>query len=242
MAIRPASRRAWFMRATAVVLAAGTARTIIVNLNELDTQANALGPIVTVVIARHDLALGMVVRASDVSGVPRHASQVPPHALRDPRLAIGRTVRVAMVIDTPIQVANLIDRTSPYTGAPNTGIPNAGIVAPGHRAMRVVDHGGMALAPGNVVDVIASFEPQTTLSTRAQAPNARVVARGAIVISDTDTQFSREDSSKFSDEPSSSGMIVLVQEDEAEAVAFATAFGVVSIVLAPTEEACCVAK
>lgn len=237
--MQSASPRVWGLRILAAVLVAATARLVIVDLAALDAQARNLGPLVPVVIARHPLVLGARIRADDIAVEQRHRSQVPDHALRTVGQAVGRTVRVAMVAQTPVQSDNVSAQRAP-----------GGSIASGFRAIRIADHSGIRPDPGTVIDIIASFQTSSSgpadTSTDAGGSHANtpssVVARGAIVIPDTSTQNSHQISGTFSAGDSASAIIVLVRDREVEPVAFAAAFGVITIVLAPSEEACCATK
>ena len=68
--------------------------------------------------------------------------------------------------------------------------------------------------------------------------DGRVVARGALVMVNQDATSSRVTKSRGGD-TSDAAVIVRVKEGDVTAITFAQSFGVVSIVLAPLENACC---
>ena len=162
-----------------------------------------------------------------------------------------------MVNGTLVQQTNLSRNTeaSPHSGAPTT----SAILAPGMRIIRVVDRGGMVPDPGSVVDVLATIEPSAAgaadapqVDSPAQSSVATiVVAQGAVVVTDTtqssqNTQSPRSNSVRNAGRTRSStdetGIMLLVRDEEARAIASASVFGVVTIVLAPSEEACCTSR
>ena len=94
----------------------------------------------------------------------------------------------------------------------------------GHRAVRVVTEHGVRPTVGDVVDVLATFDPATLADggdpTVVVAPAAPVLAVDAVA-GGSDTV----------------GITLLVTSREASRIAFSTASGTVSIALAPPEAA-----
>lgn len=208
------------MLAWAAALAVGivTARLVGSDLAALHGRARSLGAPVEVVVATHDLPIGTTVTDADVATVTRHESQVPDGALGDPERAVGRTVAVPLLRDATVLAGHLAD-----PGRRGT----AGIVAPGTRAVRVPLDEAVRPEPGDLVDVLGSFDPSL-----GPSETSRVVASAATVL-DVD------DGGGEAALGSGLGVTVLVTVDEAEQIAYALAHGVVTIALAPPEDACC---
>jgi Flp pilus assembly protein CpaB len=132
------------------------------------------------------------------------------------RRAVGRVVAVPVLKGAALLAPNL---------APAARTGADGLVPIGYRAVRVQPEDGLKPPLGAVVDVLASLDP-----TVVEHTGADLVARGARVLAvDTATDASSE----------GVGVTVLVTEDEARELAFAAANGVLTLALAPPEDACC---
>jgi Flp pilus assembly protein CpaB len=209
---------AWFVVALAALF---TARVVAVDLGTLHARARTVGRDVAVVTARRDLALGVTVAPSDVQIVRRPSATVAPDALRDVSEAEGRVVSVPVLAGDPVRAQALapVDRT---------GLD--GIVPPGRRAVHVVLDDGFRPAPGAVVDVLASSDPEIGAYTGAVAAGtATVIAHGARVLAVDDTEG-------ITAAGTSSALTILVTEPEARDVVYAAANGRIAVVLAPPED------
>ena len=227
------SLRARLFRGAAALLALLTAQMLWTNLRAIEQQAHSLGPAISVVLAARDLPIGLIVTAADMRTVIRHESQMPANTVRDPAAAVGAVVRIGIVKDAPIQTRSLV--TAQHG--------NRSIVPVGFRALRVADHAGLVVRPGSVVDIIASYASVDGLEApdsgaRLEGSTSIVVARGALVMVNQDATSSRVTKSRGGD-TSDAAVIVRVKEGDVTAITFAQSFGVVSIVLAPLENACC---
>jgi Flp pilus assembly protein CpaB len=100
-----------------------------------------------------------------------------------------------------------------------------GLVPPGSRAVRIRTDDGMQPPVGAVVDVLAALDP-----TISETGRADVVARAARVLAVDESDDARADGV---------GVTVLVTDAEAGGLAFAAANGVLTLALAPPEDACC---
>ena len=202
----------------AVVVALVTAFVVFQDIATLHDRASSLGPPRSVLVVARDVALGATLRAADVRVTSRHASTVPENALRDLDDAVGRIVSVPLVAGATVQEPQLV-------AAERDGID--GLVPVGHRAVRVRTDDGLQVPAGAVVDVLAAWDP--TVATRAEA---EIVARAARVLEPADGagEAAVEDDL---------GVTLLVTEDEARGLAYAAANGVVTLALAPPEDACC---
>jgi Flp pilus assembly protein CpaB len=209
---------AWIVTA---VIALVTIRVVATDLGALDRQAHALGPNVAVVLATRDLAIGTTVVSADLRIVTRPRSTVAPDALHDIELAIGRVVVVPLLRDDVVRAAHL-------AAADRRGLD--AVVPVGRRAVHVVVKDGFRPPVGAVVDVLASFDPASTVVAGARG-RATTVATGALVLAVDDPSDSGTNGG--------SGVTVLVDETTAPTVAFASSFGAISLTLAPPESACC---
>jgi Flp pilus assembly protein CpaB len=175
-----------------------------------------------VAVATRDLPVGVTLDAGDVRGRRVHRSQLPPGVV-PPDAADGRVVSVPLVRDAFVAEDNLAPRE-------RTGLD--GVVPPGMRVVRIVIAGPTAaLRAGAAVDVLATFDAGTAVDPEgtAYANPTVVVARGALVIS-TDDEVA-------TDGAAGDGLTLLVTEEEALAVSYATAAGVVTVALVPPEDA-----
>jgi Flp pilus assembly protein CpaB len=200
----------------AVLVSIVTATIVFGDLTRLHRRAESLGPLRTVLIATRDIPLGATLGAKDVEETSRYASTIPENAVTTRRRAVGRVVAVPVLKGAALLAPNL---------APAARTGADGLVPIGYRAVRVQPEDGLKPPLGAVVDVLASLDP-----TVVEHTGADLVARGARVLAvDTATDASSE----------GVGVTVLVTEDEARELAFAAANGVLTLALAPPEDACC---
>ena len=213
-----ATPRAFVAAFAALTVAAATATVVGSDLAALHRRAQDLGPETPVVVAARDLALGEVVDESALASEPRYAAARPQDALNSVAETVGRVVAVPLVRGAVVQQAHL---------APTDRTGLTGLIPRGMRAMRVEPVDGLRPPLGAVVDVLAAVDPTLGgASTAVVAQAARVLAvdRGH---DDEYTGGGR------------AGVTLLVTEDEAQRVAFAVANGVLTLALAPPEDACC---
>jgi Flp pilus assembly protein CpaB len=200
----------------AVAVAVVTASIVFGDLATLHRRADSLGPLREVLVAAHDVPLGATLGANDVRVVSRYASTIPERAIRERDDAVRRVVAVPLLADAVVLEANL-------TAANRRGLE--GLVPPGSRAVRILTDDGMRPPAGAVVDVLAALDPSVSASNRAVS-----VARAARVLAVDESDGARADGA---------GVTVLVTDAEASGLAFAAANGVLTLALAPPEDACC---
>jgi Flp pilus assembly protein CpaB len=215
------SPRALFAWLAAVLVAFGTARVVASDLATLHRRAEELGRVHTIVVAARDLPLGASVAPADVT-TAQLAGAVPERALTDADDAVGRTVAVPLVADAPVLAGNLAPRD-------RTGLD--GLVPPNMRAVRIDADDGLVPEPGEVVDVLATFDPSIVVGG---GEPTLAVARAALVV----RVHHADDGSGFP-AAGGAGITLLVTDDEAHRLAFAAANGVLTVALAPPEDACC---
>lgn len=205
----------------ATALAVTTGAVVAGDLATLHRRAATFGPELRAVVATHELTLGSTVTSGDIVTRRVHASQLPPGVLTDADLALGRVVRVPVVRDAYISGRNL-------AASRRTGL--AGIIPNGSRAMRVLVEDGLRPTPGSAVDVYATIDTDTLGAGRAASAPAVVVAAGVLVLATDDTGGAGSVSRTL-------GVTLLVDEDQAADLAFASAHGTLVLALVPPEDA-----
>ncbi|MCZ7529999.1 MAG: Flp pilus assembly protein CpaB [Acidimicrobiia bacterium] len=216
------SPRALLIWAAAIAVLLGTARIVGGDLAEIHRQATSLGPLIHVVVASRDLPLGATIESGDVESVTRHESQVSDAALHDVDDVVGRIVVVPLVADTTVLAANVADSDRDGTDA---------VVPDGMRVMRVPLDVAVRPRTGDVVDLIATFD--ATFTTSADGATSVVASAATVLTVEVD------DSDISAPGPA---VTVLVTAQESRQLAFALTHGVVTLAVAPPEEACCVGE
>src|SRR5262245_52265087 len=194
------SPRALALRAGAVLVAVVTAVVVASDLAALHRRAGDLGVERDALVARHDLAVGDLVGADDVTVRPVHVSQLPAGAV------VGREAATGRVVAVPVLRGNyLTDRS--LASRRRTGLD--GVVPVGMRAMRVTVTGALHPRAGAAVDILASYD----VGAGSDA-GTFVVAAGVTVLSSdaraADGVTGRDDAL---------GVTVLVDPDQAERLA-----------------------
>lgn len=182
-------------------------------VQRVEATRPALGTPVPVVVAIRDLERGSTVDvdALEVREIPREYA--PPGALPDPARAEGRVLVSALASGEALTQSRL--------AAPRTG-PVAAIVPPGLRAFVVAtDVPPEAVRAGDRVDVLATFG--------GGRPHTETVATGLEVLSVLGSGQTDALSGSPSDAPR---LVLLVSPDTAERLAYATAFGDLSVTIA----------
>lgn len=221
----PAPVRA--LRVLAVVLAVLTARVAFGDLATLHARAASLGPLTPVVVARHRIALGTRLRASDLRVVHRYRATSAPDAVRSIASAEGRTVAVALVAGAELTTAHLAASSAPLSS----------LVDASTRLVRLRVDDPDPPGPGTVVDVVAA----------AAETGAEVVAAGAVVVALTTangagtsaTGGGRTLGGAATSVTDTTFVTVLVRRVDVPAVTSAAALGAVLLSVAPLEAACC---
>jgi Flp pilus assembly protein CpaB len=211
--------RRWSLRSKALALlaiAAGIASFTIVRgyAEELDALRPELGDRVAVVVADRALVRGAVLVPDDVRVEHIPSAYAPPA----PFVAVGSVV--GRTLATNLAVGEAVTRTR-VGGA---GGPVASLVASGLRAFVVAS--GLpsgVLEPGDRVDVIATFG--------GPRPYTDTVGTGLEVLS-----IVEDDAGTFeTGGPSGPSLVLLVSEETAEQLAHATAFGSITVTIAPID-------
>lgn len=189
-------------------LAAVTGLTAARLVGGAEAAAARYGSLRPVVVASRPVAMGAVVGPGDVAVRDVPASFLPERHLPAAADAVGRIAVVALFPGVPLVRDHL---------APDGLRGVAALLPPGTRAVAVP--GGGASAPvrtGDVVDVLATFDPSSASSASGAAEPTFAVAAGALVVDVGDDSAT-----------------VAVGPEEAKRVAFAVAHGVVTLAVAP---------
>ena len=209
----PRSLLAW---SAALLVAVITIVVVFSDLATLHRRARDFGAPRPVLVAAHDLPLGATLGASDVREISRYAAATPANAVVDVDDAVGRVVAVPVLAGSVLLEPHLTERD-------RDGL--SGLVPFGYRAVRIRPDDGLRPPVGAVVDALVALDP--TLSERREG---EIVARAARVLA------VEADDDALAD---GAGVTLLVTEDEARGLAFAAANGVLTLALAPPEDACC---
>ena len=156
-----------------------------------------------------------------------HRSQLPSGAL-SPGAADGRVVAVPVVRGAFVVNGNVAPRR-------RTGLDGA--IPPGMRALRIVARDALRPSVGSSVDVLVTFESSDAAA--GGAPTV-VAARGVLVLG-TDEAPAAVETGAGDRNAAGLGVTLLVTEEDAPRLAFAAAAGVVTLALAPPEDAAPVA-
>lgn len=196
------------------------ARVIAGDVAALHGRARAAGAEVAAVVATRDLPLGHTLEAGDFEATLRYERHLPDGALRGDDGLAGRVVTVPIVEGGVVTERHLgpVDRT---------GLD--GVVPEGMRAVRVVAEETPPVAAGSVVDVLVTFDPGLV---PPELDATTTVVEGGLVVDAGEVDGT---------DPArgATGVILLVDEAAARRLAFAMASGMVTLALAPPEEACC---
>ena len=207
------SPRAAVLGALAVVVAIVTATIVFDALASLRHQDQTYGTLREVVVAGRDLTVGTQLRRTDLEVRRLRGDPPAPGAVTDPGRVEGHVVRVPLLRGATITARHLTAAHRPGLG---------GVVPAGRRAFRLVVEHGLRPTPGDLVDVLATFDPQTLGDGRD--PTVLVAAAATVLAS--------EPASEGSD---TVAVTVLVTPAVSRRLAFSAATGTLSLALAPPE-------
>jgi Flp pilus assembly protein CpaB len=212
------SPRALALWGTAAVVAVVTAAVVANDLAALHRRAADLGPEVHAVVATRDLAVGRVVAARDVTTRDVHRSQLPA------AVVTSRTTVVGRVVSVPVLEGEYVVRRA-LAPVRRTGLD--GVVPRGMRAMRVVVTDALTPRPGAAVDVLATYD-----GSGADSEGGTVVVAAGVMVLGRDRR-----GGAGTGRTGTAGVTLLVDPDQAAALAGAEANGVVTLALVPPEDA-----
>ena len=186
-------------------------------VGRIEAERPAWSAPVSVVVAARDLARGAALDAEalEIRQVP--AEFAPPGAVHDPSAAAGRILLSAMAAGEAVTATRL--------AAPRAG-PVAALVPPGLRAFVVAaDIPPEAVRAGDRVDVLATLG--------GGRPHTETVATGLEVLSVLGSGQTDALSGAASDAPR---LVLLVSPETAEQLAYAGAFGDLSVTVAGADD------
>ncbi len=215
------SPRALALWGAALVVAVVTAAIVAGDLAALHRRAAGLGPELDAVVATRDLAVGTVLDDTDLRTRRVHRSQLPVAVVTDRVAVVGRVVAVPVVKGAYVVAGNV---------APRRRHGLDGVVPAGMRAIRVVVTDALQPRPGAAVDVLATYDISSSGSDRG-GDTTEVVAEGVGVL-----RVDRRAGSGAG-RSGARGVTLLVDPDQAVALADAQANGVVTLALVPPEDA-----
>jgi Flp pilus assembly protein CpaB len=214
------SPRAVALWGAAFLVALVTAVVVAGDLAALHRRATGLGPEVHAVVARRDLPVGAVLHARDLASRAVHRSQLPSGTLTDRGAIAGR------IVATPVLEGTYVVRRS-LAPTHRTGLD--GVVPGGMRAMRVVVTDALAPRAGAAVDVLATY---TTTSTSGGGDDTTFVVAAGVTVLTTDRR-----GGAGAGRTGAGGVTLLVDPDQAAALADAQVNGVLTLALVPPEDA-----
>jgi Flp pilus assembly protein CpaB len=212
--LRRWSPRSKLLLALAVVAGVGSFSLVRGYAAELEALRPMTGEPVSVVVAVRPLERGSVLAEADLNVRQIPSAYVPPGAVTSIAEAVGLTL-VADLAEGEALTATRVGRT---------GGPVAAVVPSGLRAF-VVPAGlpNGVVRPGDRVDVLATFG--------GPRPYTDTVGSGIEVLSVLEADPTTFEAGGI-DGPS---LVLLVSPDTAERLAHATAFGQISVTIAPVE-------
>ena len=213
------SPRAALLWAASAIVAIVTAATVVSMVSSLRHQDETFGRLHTVVVARHDLPVGSRLVGSDLTLRKLRGEAPETDTLRATATAVGRVVRVPMLRGATVTTRHL-------SASRRSGLGD--VVPNGQRAVRLVIEHGLRPTAGDLVDVYATFDPQTL----GDNLDPTVLVAPAVMVIAVDSTGG--DTSVTGD---TVGLTVLVSPHQASRLAFSTASGTLSLALAPPEAA-----
>ena len=213
MFVRRWSLRSKVMALLAVVAGAASYTLVRGYAAELESLRPTAGDTVQVVVADRDLERGSVIDDGSVRVERMPSAFAPPGALRTTGDAIGRTLGSGLAEGEAVTRTRIGD----------AGGPVASLVAGGLRAF-VVGSGlpSGVVEPGDRVDVIATFG--------GPHPYTDTVGSGLEILT-----IVEQDGETFEAGATDPSLVLLVSPETAEQLARATAFGDITVTIAPID-------
>jgi pilus assembly protein CpaB len=209
---RKLPRSSFVLLSVSLVCAIAAAGVMHAYARRLDETRPDGGPPIAVVTVRRDVARGAILTDEAVELLTMPSKFAPPGALRDAGRALGR------VVTTDLAAGEIV--TELRLGDAGSG-PTASIVPPGLRAVKIPVTAAVGVKPGDLVDVIATFGGGGAhTEVTGEALEVLGVERGG-----ADDAFGGVGAPTSG----SIGLVLLVTPEEAERLAFASAFATVSI-------------
>ena len=209
---RKLPRSSFVLLSVSVAFALAAALVMRAYARRLDVLRPDGGPPVTVVAAVGDIARGAVLTEDGLEVITVPSRFAPPGAMRDVAVASGR-IAVADIAEGEIV-------TELRLAGAGSG-PTASLVPPGMRAVQVPVASAVGVKPGDLVDMIATFG--------GGGAHTEVAGEGLEVLA-VDTGGGGGSFGATTVQTSGSvGLVLLVSPDDAERLAFASAFATLSV-------------
>jgi pilus assembly protein CpaB len=207
MARRTIPRRSLVLMLAAVACGSAAFVVVAAAADRAVSAAAQPGGTVAVVVATGDAPRGTVLSEDDVEVARRASEAVPPGATSGVEQVVGRRLLADVVPGEVIGLARL---------APQPSGPVAALVPPGLRGVAIPTSLPEGLVvPGDRVDVLATYGGRPHTETAASELEVLRVLRGAAGVGGTgDTGVT---------------LVVLADDQDAERLAFATAFADLSV-------------
>lgn len=197
----------------AVLVAAGATFVLRGHLRRLEAQAASAGPGQPLLVAAENLDRGTVLEPAMLTSRPVPIRYRPPGAITQPAEAVGRALATEVLAGEPVTDVRLSPPGGPVASLVPPGLRGVAVIAPMPRG---------TLAPGDRVDVLATYgsgQPHT--ETVATAVEVLLVLPGT-------------DLDEFG---AGSTVILLVDPETAERLAYARAFAELALTVASAEMA-----
>lgn len=166
------------------------------------------GPAVEVVVATRAIARGATISAEALAVVAMPSRFVPPQALHDPARTAGRVAAADVAAGEVLTRLRLLGEDAGRI---------ASLVPAGQRAVQLPATASAGAEPGDRVDVVATFGQGSA--------HAEIVAEGVEVLA-----VRRDGGGTLGGGTTgATGLVVLVEPDQAERLAFAATFATISI-------------
>lgn len=174
-----------------------------------------------VVVAAGNIPSGMIVTGMDLSIRNFNKEEVPPGAASSEALVIGKVTKRDILPGQPILSSNVMDRSyfvPPFMRAVTVGLdPVSGVAG--------------FLKPGNRVDVVATFEMNSTSYAKTVLQNVLLIAIGSEVIEGGDNVATDKTTARA--EPTAT---LAVSPSDAEKLILADAKGKLRLTLRSSED------
>ncbi|MBK5289046.1 MAG: Flp pilus assembly protein CpaB [Acidimicrobiia bacterium] len=209
------SPRTAMLWAAAALVAVVTATTVIGTLSSLRHQDQAFGALSPIVVARRDLPVGTRLTHRDLAVRQLRGESPDSDALSTTAAAEGRT------LTTPLLRGGVLTRRH-LAAADRSGL--GAVIPRNRRAVRLVVEHGVQPAVGDLVDVLATFDP----ATLGDGGDPTIVVAAAVPVLTVEPGTDAGDTVAIT---------VLVTPRTARRLAFSSATGTLSLSLAPPEAA-----
>lgn len=188
------------------------------------------GPTAKIVVAKHDLPMGTVLVEGDIALVNMPETLIPKDAMKDPKKALGQTLRQTLPARMPV-LGEMLGADKGFRGVIPTGFRAV--------AVKVDEYTGVAglLKPGDRVDVVATFTFRDVETSRQQSLSKVVLENVEVRAVGQQFSDSADSAGAKIKEKLSRSVTLLVKPNEMERLQLATSNGEIRLALrAPMDE------